>query len=193
MIKLTMPGCRDAASSVVWKKDVSAADGLQSMQARCKLHRLLCFRLHTKHHKYADALLSINCPVGMTPTGNDRCGTGALCWWRAAQYRGFETLLQVDPHDRRHLCLCGGRGALTVLKLLNPARDRCAAACLHQLISFTWLGVTLLNPARDRCAAACMQQLRFFTWPGVAEASKVCGCQLGPLPLMAETRAGLQG
>lgn len=33
--------------------------------------------------------------------------------------------LRVDPHDRRHLCLCGGQGALTVLKLHNPARDRC--------------------------------------------------------------------
>ncbi len=31
--------------------------------------------------------------------------------------------LQSDPADRRHLCLCGGRGALTVLKLTNPARD----------------------------------------------------------------------
>lgn len=51
-----------AGSTIVWKKDISPADGLQA--------------------------------------------------------------LQVDPHDRRHLCLCGGRGALTVLKLLNPARDR---------------------------------------------------------------------
>jgi hypothetical protein len=32
--------------------------------------------------------------------------------------------LAVDPNDRRHLCLCGGNGALTVLKLTNPARDR---------------------------------------------------------------------
>jgi len=58
-----------AGSTIVWKKDISPADGLQA--------------------------------------------------------------LQVDPHDRRHLCLCGGRGALTVLKLLNPARDRRVLACWY--------------------------------------------------------------
>ena len=34
------------------------------------------------------------------------------------------TSIQVDPLDRRTLCLCGTKGSLTVLKLVNPARDR---------------------------------------------------------------------
>ena len=33
--------------------------------------------------------------------------------------------IQVDPLDRRVLCLAGTRGSLTVLKLVQPAKDRC--------------------------------------------------------------------
>ena len=32
--------------------------------------------------------------------------------------------IQVDPLDRRVLCLCGTKGSLTVLKLVQPAKDR---------------------------------------------------------------------
>ena len=34
------------------------------------------------------------------------------------------TAIQIDPLDRRLLCLCGTKGSLTVLKLVNPAKDR---------------------------------------------------------------------
>ena len=60
------------------------------------------------------------------------------CYRNSTPPKKFPPLLlrQVDPHDRRHLCLCGGRGALTVLKLLNPGRDRCCARkCLATLPS----------------------------------------------------------
>lgn len=49
--------------------------------------------------------------------------------WKKEVGGGSEglTAIQVDPLDRRTLCLCGTKGSLNVLKLVNPARDRCAA------------------------------------------------------------------
>ena len=46
--------------------------------------------------------------------------------WKKEVGNGSEglTAIQVDPIDRRTLCLCGTKGSLNVLKLVNPFKDR---------------------------------------------------------------------
>ncbi len=93
----------------------------------------------------ADRLyLSHTVPEGMPPeqpyTRNclDRVPQGQLPWcvraiaagggvvWKKDLGGSGEGLasIQVDPLDRRVLCLAGTRGSLTVLKLVQPAKDR---------------------------------------------------------------------
>lgn len=55
---------------------------------------------------------------------SDTCSVEEMFRSQDAASSRVSVEVQVDPHDRRHLCLCGGNGALTVLKLLNPARDK---------------------------------------------------------------------
>ena len=47
-------------------------------------------------------------------------------WKKDFSGGGSERLasIQVDPLDRRVLCLCGTKGSLTVLRLVQPTKDR---------------------------------------------------------------------
>lgn len=45
-------------------------------------------------------------------------------WKKELPAESLVSSIQVDPTDRRRLCLCGEKGSITVIRLLDLGRDR---------------------------------------------------------------------
>lgn len=49
---------------------------------------------------------------------------GGVIWKRDISMDSLFSSIQVDPSDRRRICLCGERGSLMVMHLLDLEKDR---------------------------------------------------------------------
>ena len=49
--------------------------------------------------------------------------------------------IQIAPTDCRRLCLCGEKGSLVVMRLLDLTRDRCIIPYMHAALTALWAAV----------------------------------------------------
>lgn len=49
---------------------------------------------------------------------------GAVLWRKDFGAEHALSSIQVEPTDWRHVCLCGAKGSIIVLRMLNLARDK---------------------------------------------------------------------
>ena len=83
--------------------------------------------------------------------------------------------MQVDPTDWRHMCLCGSKGSIIVLRLLNLGRDKVEQQSYKVDMSSSKPGDTL------RCCFSTTRDLLYVLLP--REVS-LLACQLACLPAL---------
>lgn len=84
---------------------------------------------------------------------------GAVLWRKDFGPEHAMSSIQVDPTDWRHVCLCGAKGSITVLRLLNLARDKVEQQTYKVDMSSSKPGDTL------RCCFSTTRDLLYVLLP----------------------------
>ena len=109
------------------------------------------------HRQYRQAL------TGMTHA--DRCkacgvsAAGSVLWRKDFGAEHALTSIKVDPTDWRHMCLCGAKGSIIVLRLVNLGRDKVEQQTYKVDMSSSKPGDTL------RCCFSATRDLLYVLLP----------------------------
>ena len=93
---------------------------------------------------------------------------GSVLWRKDFGLDHALTTIKVDPTDWRHLCLCGSKGSIIVLRLVNLGRDKVEQQSYKVDMSSSKPGDTL------RCCFSTTRDLLYVLLP--REVSSLCPC-----------------
>ena len=87
------------------------------------------------------------------------CTAGAVLWRKDFGADQALSSIQVDPTDWRHVCVCGAKGSIIVMRMLNLARDKVEQQTYKVDVSASKPGDTL------RCCFSGTRDLLYVLLP----------------------------
>ena len=106
---------------------------------------------------------------------------GSVLWRKDFGAEHALTTIKVDPTDWRHLCLCGAKGSIIVLRLVNLGRDRVEQQSYKVDMSSSKPGDTL------RCCFSTTRDLLYVLLPREVSLSYGCSSFWVSLCLSSDT------
>ena len=98
------------------------------------------------------------------------CAAGAVLWRKDFGADHALSSIQVDPTDWRHVCVCGAKGSIIVMRLLNLARDKVEQQTYKVDMSSSKPGDTL------RCCFSSTRDLLYVLLPREVSCPKPQPC-----------------